>query len=409
MNTRTLLVGAIRLALASIARSKLRAGLTVLGILIGVTAVVIVTALAGGASRSVADKIDSFGSNILFISPESVQQSGVRSKTVGRLTENDARALAREAVSVARVAPWLSAQGQVVFGDRNVSTLIAGATSAFFPVRRYTVAKGALWSETDETFSTKVCVIGRTVAEKLFGEGDPVGQLIRIGRAPFRIVGVLSPKGSSTFGEDQDDRVMMPIGTFRTRVSHTAPGRVDLILASSSSEQTTQRAKTQIESILRQRHRIAEGRDLDFRVNTQSEFRRTQDGIASVLSALLLAVAAVSLVVGGIGVMNIMLVSVVERTREVGIRMSLGARQRDILVQFLVEAVVLSLVGGILGIVVGSAVTLGLGYAIGWDVSPSLGAIGLAVATSATIGVVFGFLPARRAASLDPIEALRAE
>jgi putative ABC transport system permease protein len=405
----TLVFGAIRLALSAIVRNKMRAALTVLGILIGVTAVVLVTALAGGASQSVGSQIDSFGSNMLFINPESVQQSGVRAKSTGRLTEADGKAIAREANSVTNVAPWLSTVSQVIYGDKNVSTMVVGTTTSYFPIRRFNVGKGEMWTESDEILKTKVCLVGATVATKLFGTEDPIGHTIRIGRYPYRIIGVLEAKGNSPFGEDQDDRLMMPVGSFRGRIMRTSPGRVDMLMASSSSEDTTQRAQDQITSILRQRHRIGDGRDSDFSVNTQAEFRQTQQAIADVLSALLLSVAAVSLVVGGIGVMNIMLVSVAERTREIGIRLSIGARERDILVQFLIEAVVLSLAGGVLGIILGSAATFALGKALGWNAVPTFESIAIAAATSALIGVVFGFLPARRAASLDPIEALRVE
>ena len=404
-----LVFGAIRLALSAIIRNKLRAALTVLGILIGVTAVVIVTALAGGASESVGSQIDNFGSNLLFVNPENVQSSGARSQVTGRLTENDAKAVARDAVSVERVAPFLSTMGQVVYGDKNAATMMAGTTTSYFPVRRFRIARGELWTESDELLKTKVCVVGTTVAEKLFGTDDPIGRTIRIGRSPYRVIGLLEPKGTSPFGEDQDDRLLMPIGSFRARVMHTSPGRVDMFMASSTSDQTTTRAQEQIEVILRQRHRIGADKASDFKVNTQAEFREAQQAIAGVLSALLLSVAAVSLVVGGIGVMNIMLVSVAERTREIGIRLSIGARERDILIQFLIEAIVLSLAGGVLGIVVGSGATIGLGRALGWNAAPSLESIAVAVGTSAVIGVVFGFLPARRAAKLDPIEALRQE
>ncbi len=402
------LLGALRLALGAIARNKMRAALTVLGIFIGITAVVIVTAASTSATDSITNAIDSVAANALYVSPQSSQASGAKSKTSGRLTENDGRAIAREAVSVSGVAPWLSTPGQIVYGDKNWSTTLIGTGLSFFPIRRYTIASGALWTENDETFKTKVCVIGQTVATNLFGTSDPVGRTIRLGRSPYAVIGVLASRGTSFFGDDQDDILMMPIGSFRARVMHTSPGRTDQLLVSATSDQTTGRAKAQIESILRQRHRVERGRD-DFYVSSQAELRQSTDAILDTVTDLTFGVALVSLLVGGIGVMNIMLVSVAERTREIGIRMSIGAREGDILVQFLVEAIVLTMIGGVLGIVAGSAITIGIGRVLSSPMTPSAASLGIAVTTSVAIGTVFGFLPAWRAAKLDPMAALRVE
>ena len=404
-----LLLNAIRLAFEAVVRNKVRAFLTVLGVLIGVLAIVSVTTLAEGASSQVGGQIDSFAANALFISPQSVQNSGARGKVTGRLTEGDAKAIQREAPSVSAAAPFISTQIQMVYADRNVITMAAGVTLPYFPIRRYEVAKGELWTESDELVKSKVCVIGGTVADKLFGTEDAVGRIVRIGVHPYRVIGVLARRGVSPFGEDQDDRIVMPIGSFRARILHTAPGRADMILASAASEEVTGRAEAQVRAILRQRHNIKDGADADFSVNTQREFRAMQEGITSALAALLVGVAAVSLLVGGIGVMNIMLVSVTERTREIGIRMSIGARKRDILLQFLVEAIVLTMVGGVLGVVLGVFGTFAIAKAFDWHVMPSLKGLGLALGTSTAIGVLFGYLPARRAANLDPIDALRSD
>jgi len=402
------ILGAFRLAFGAIARNMTRAVLTVMGILIGITAVVLVSALAESTSKQVGAQIDSFASNAIFVFSRPVQASGARSKGIGRITENDGRAIARDAVSVAGVAPWLGTQGQVVFGDKNWQTEIGGTTLPYFPIRRWTIGRGELWTESDEILKTKVCVIGQTVATNLFGTDDPVGQVIRVGRSPYRVVGVLAARGSSLFGDDQDDQIMMPIGSFRARVQHTSPGRVDVLMISATSDQTVGRAEEQMANILRQRHHLDQGRD-DFEVRSQAEMREKTDNILGTLSLLGIAVAAMSLLVGGVGVMNIMLVSVAERTREIGIRMSIGARERDILVQFLVEAIVLTLVGGVLGILLGSAAAVGIGRAIEYPMAPSVRAVVIAVATSIAIGTVFGFLPALRAAKLDPIAALRVE
>jgi putative ABC transport system permease protein len=403
-----LLIGAIRVALGAIARNKTRAALTVLGILIGITAVVIVTALGTSTSQQIGGEIDSFAANALFVWPQPVQASGARSRVVGRLTEADGRAIAREAVSVSAVAPFLQTAGQVVYGDKNVQTNFIGTTLAYFPIRRFSIADGSNWTDTDELLKTKVCVVGKTVATNLFGNEDPVGRTVRVGRSPYRIVGILAPRGSSPFGDDQDDRLMMPIGSFRARVMHTSPGRADQLIIGATSEQTVNRAIEQIQGIIRQRHHLEPGRD-DFQVKSQAEMRDMQQAITDTLSALLLGVAGISLLVGGVGVMNIMLVSVAERTREIGIRMSIGARERDILVQFMIEAVVLTAMGGILGLVVGSAATFGIGRALAYPMAPSPMWLGVALGVSVAIGLIFGFLPAWRAAKLDPIAALRVE
>jgi putative ABC transport system permease protein len=280
-------------------------------------------------------------------------------------------------------------------------------TLPYYTIRRWTIARGENWTETDELLKTKVCVVGKTVVTKLFGTDDPVGRTIRIGRSPYRVIGVLGSRGSSSFGDDQDDRVMMPASSYRARVMHMPPGRADQLMFSATSEQTVEHARQQIATILRQRHNIATGSSDDFDMRTQAEQRETTDSILGMLSLFGIAVAAISLLVGGVGVMNIMLVSVAERTREIGIRMSIGARERDILIQFLVEAVMLTLVGGVLGIVVGSLAALGIGQALDMSMVPTPRAILVAVGTSAAIGTLFGFLPAWRAAKLDPIVALR--
>ena len=404
-----MIFGAFSLAFGAIARNTTRAVLTVLGILIGITAVIIVAALADSTSSAVATSIDSMASNALYVWPQPVQASGAKSKFVGRLTENDLHAITREAVSIENGAPFLDTAGQVVYGDKNASTYIVGTTLAYYQIRRFTIARGQNWTENDELLKTKVCVLGQTVATNLFGTEDPIGHTVRIGRSPYRVIGLLTPRGSSSFGDDQDDRLMMPAGSFRARVVHMPPGRADQLMFSASSPETVERAKAQISSILRQRHHIAPGSKDDFQMRTQAEMRETTDAIFGTLSLLGIAVAAISLLVGGVGVMNIMLVSVAERTREIGIRMSIGARERDILMQFLVEAVVLTLIGGVLGIVVGSVGAVGIGRALDLPMAPSAKAIAVAVATSLLIGTAFGFLPAWRAAKLDPIAALRVE
>ena len=403
------LLAAVRLALRAIARSKLRSALTVLGILIGVAAVVVAVALGTGVRKRVLGEISSLGANTIYIFPQATQSSGARRKDTGRLTEADGAALLKEATSVVAVTPFSSISVHVVAGDRNAATQVMGVTRNYWEVRGFTFAKGQSFTEADEQLKAKVVVLGETARENLFGVEEALGQYVRIGRYPYRVIGVLEKKGQSPFGEDQDDRVIMSIGSFRSRVLPSGPGRVHMLLASASDERTVDRATAQIEEILRQRHGIDPDDEPDFVIRTQAEFRRSQEAIFDVLTALLSSIAAVSLLVGGIGVMNIMLVSVTERTREIGIRMAIGAGEWDILVQFLVEAVTLSLFGGLVGLAVGLGLIRVLIDALGWSMELPLSAVAMAIGTSAGIGIIFGFLPARRAARMDPITALRHE
>jgi putative ABC transport system permease protein len=402
---------ALLLALYAVVRGKARAALTVLGILIGVAAVVIVTALGTGVKDRIETQIKGLGSNIMFVWGQPNQSSGARGArgAAGRLTEADAKAIMREATSVARVVGFLQAQAQVVAGDKNVATMVAGSSKDYLEVRGFTVATGSNFTETDERMKTKVCLLGTTVKENLFGAEDAVGKVIRVGRYPFRVVGVLAPKGQTPSGDDQDDRILIPAGTFRSRVLPTAPGRVHALLISATSDRTIERAASQTEAILRQRHGIDADREPDFAIRTQAEFLRTQEEILGTLRALLIGIAMVALGVGGIGVMNIMLVSVTERTREIGIRMAIGAREADVRFQFLVEAVTLCLIGGLAGTLVGLGAIYAFSRALGWSMMLPPASLAMALATSFGTGVFFGFWPAQRASRLDPIEALRHE
>jgi putative ABC transport system permease protein len=401
----------IRLAIRAIVRNPLRASLTVLGILIGVAAVVTVTALGSGARDHVSQQIQAIGSNFIIIFPQPPQASGARG-TQGsgmRLTEDDARAILRDSPSLAAIAPSVRAGAQVVYGDQNWSTSIVGTTRSYLTVRNWAVERGEAWDAHDETIKSKVVMLGNTVAHKLFGTEDPIGRSLRIGRYPYRVVGVLALKGEAPFGLDQDDLVLMPSTSFRARILHTPPGFAGALVASATSPETTGRAVRQIDAILRQRHHLEAGREPDFTIRTQKEFADLQARIYNILTDLLVFVAAISLIVGGIGVMNIMLVSVTERTREIGIRMAIGAREGDIRTQFLVEAVALSVLGGLAGVATGGVAILALRSLLEWHMAISPLAIGASVAVSGATGVVFGFIPARRAAGLDPIEALRHE
>jgi putative ABC transport system permease protein len=401
---------AIAIAMRAVVRNKLRATLTILGITIGIAAVVTMTALGEGARAKINGQITNLGSNALIVFPQSARASGARTTNTGtKLSELDCEALERESTSIRRAVPFLRSSAQVVYEGQNSKSEVIGTRNGYLDVRNWKLDKGEVWTASSEAVSEKVVLIGASTAKDLFGSADPVGRLVRIGKYPFRVLGVLEEKGPSPFGRSQDDVVLMPITTMRSHVRSTRPNETDAIMMSASSPETTERAKKQAENILRQRHHIQEGDEDDFLVRSQAEFQQMQDAIYGALSLLLIGIAAVSLVVGGIGVMNIMLVSVTERTREIGIRMAIGAREFDILGQFLIEALVLATLGGLIGTLIGYGMIVGLGAALDLPMKLQPAALVIALSTSTVIGLVFGFFPALRAARMDPVQALGRE
>jgi putative ABC transport system permease protein len=404
----------LRIALRALAINKLRSALTMLGIVIGVGAVIVMIAVGAGAQKRVEEQIRALGSNLLLIMSGARTQGGVR-LAVGSgqtLSEDDVIAINRE-IPEALAAPALRGGAQVVWGNANWSTQIYGTTPEYLLVREWQLAAGRPFEPSETSGAGKVCLIGSTVARGLFGSTDPVGQVVRIKRVPFTVIGVLETKGQSLMGTDQDDLIIMPISTARGRVLGSATQAkqraVGTIWVKAAEGYDTKLVEEQVRALLRQRHRLQPGSDDDFSLRNLQEVMSAQEASSRVLALLLAAVASVSLLVGGIGIMNIMLVSVTERTREVGLRMAVGARTRDILGQFLVEAVTLSLIGGLIGVALGTGTSLAIGSFLGWPVLLSPEAIGLAVAFAFVIGVFFGFYPARKAARLNPVEALRFE
>jgi len=410
MNTLQLL----RVALRSLAVNKLRSALTMLGIVIGVGAVIVMIAVGAGAQQRVEEQIRALGSNLLLVMPGSTTAGGVRMGfgSGSTLTEDDVLAVNRE-IPEALAAPALRGSAQVVWGNANWSTQIYGVTPEYLDVRQWPLASGRSFEPAEMAGAGKVALIGATVARQLFGNSDPVDQVIRVKRVPFTIIGVLETKGQSLMGTDQDDLILMPLSTARTRVIGSASAAkqrsVGTIWVKVADGLDTKVVEDQVRGLLRQRHRLQAGADDDFSLRNLQEVMSAQEASSRVLALLLAAVASVSLLVGGIGIMNIMLVSVTERTREIGLRMAVGARTRDILGQFLVEAVTLSLIGGLIGVALGVGAAVAIANFAGWRVALSPEAVALAVAFAFVIGVFFGFYPARKAARLNPVEALRFE
>jgi len=408
------LLATLRIALRALRVNKLRSVLTMLGIIIGVGAVITMIAVGGGAQARVEEQIKSLGSNLMIIIPGSTTSGGVRlgGSSAQTLTEDDAWAITREVQEVQSSAPSNRGSGQIVAGNSNWSTVIYGVTPEYLEVRDWPIVSGRGFEPQEISGAGKVALIGQSVAKQLFGEADPVDQQIRVRKVPFIIVGVLDRKGQSMMGTDQDDVILVPLTTARNRLFGNPQGklrRVSVISVKVRDGQNMKDAEDRIRELMRQRHKLQPGADDDFTIRNLTEILQAQEASSKVLTLLLAAVASVSLLVGGIGIMNIMLVSVTERTREIGLRMAVGARANDILKQFLVEAVTLSLIGGLLGIALGLGGSLAIGQFAGWRTSLSGASIVLAVGFAAAIGIFFGFYPARKASRLLPIEALRYE
>jgi len=406
------------LSLRQLAKNKLRSGLTVLGVVIGIAAVTVMVSIGQGGQALIQDEFRNLGSNVLIVFPTWKESAGgTREGRAQTLTGEDAKAIAEECPAVRAASPLVGAGGQVVGGGTNWKPeVMQGVGPDFLLVRNLRIAGGEFFTDRDVAAANKVCVIGQTVARKLFPGQDPVGQLVRIKNIPFTIIGVLEPKGADLGGRDQDDNLLMPYTTARKRLQGSQFANVDLILLSARSEVESAQAEKEVAALLAERHKIPPGARNDFDINNTVEIARVMNIITGSMTAMLSAIAAISLLVGGVGIMNIMLVSVTERTKEIGIRMALGARPRDILRQFLIESMVLSAVGGLIGIALGVAGAAGVTAIINaflpsakWPLVISIPAALGALAFAAAVGIFFGFYPALRASRLDPIDALRFE
>jgi putative ABC transport system permease protein len=399
----------IRVALRALARNKMRTILTMLGIIIGVGAVICAVAIGQGASEQVQQQISNLGDNIIFVSAGSVTTNGVRMGTSATktLTVQDAEAIQQHVPSIALVSPGVGASVQIVNGNQNWYTRVSGAGPDFLQIRKWPLDHGSNFSQRDVDVASNVCLIGQTVVQQLFGDQDPVDQVVRVQNIPFRIVGELASKGQSTFGQDQDDTLVIPFTTVQKKISGI--DWLQNIIASASSQTEIPSAQKQISALLRQRHHLRPNEDDDFSIRNPVDIAQTQQNTVNIFRLLLASIASVSLLVGGIGIMNIMLVSVTERTREIGVRMAVGATEEDVQRQFLSEAVVLSSLGGLAGIALGVIASMVIAHIFQWLVVVSPTSVGVAAFFSAAVGIFFGYYPARKAARLDPIEALRYE
>jgi putative ABC transport system permease protein len=398
----------ILLAFRSIRRNVLRSSLTILGIVIGVAAVITMVTLGDGATAQVTADISSLGSNMLHIRPgQGFRGPGGTRSTADMFEVDDAEAVSQEIFGLEAVAPTASRSQQAIYGNKNWSTSIMGTTNAYFQVRDWELKGGRNFTESELRAGRTVCILGSTVHKELFGDQDPLGATIRLQKLSCQVIGVLESKGQTGFGRDQDDIVMIPLRTLQRRIAGN--NDVDAIYLSAQEGMSTTAVKEDIERLMRERRRIAPGEDEDFHVRDMQEIVSTLTTTTRVLTALLGAVAAVSLLVGGIGIMNIMLVSVTERTREIGTRLAIGALEREVLMQFLVEAVVLSSFGGLFGIILGLLAAGAGAHVLGMPFVLNPGIVVIAVVFSVAVGVIFGYFPARKAARLDPIEALRHE
>ena len=398
-----------RIALRALRRNKVRSALTALGVIIGVASVIAMIALSSGARAAIDEQIQGQGTNLVYVSAGSFGRGGVRSGAgaVTTLTLDDFKAIVEQVPSVARATPVVRGRAQVIAGNENWGTSVEGGNEDYLVVRNWPIASGANLAPRDVQVADKVCLLGATVARNLFPGADPVGQVIRLRNLPFRVVGVLAPKGQGQWGQDQDDLVLAPYTTLQRKLLGIT--FIHQIMLSATGGETVEDAAGGATRVLRQRHRIQNPDEDDFSVRTVEEMAQARVQLANTMTGLLMSVASVSLLVGGIGIMNIMLVSVTERTREIGLRMAVGARTRDILRQFLAEAISLSVLGGAVGIVLGVSVSQALTRGLGWPALVTPASILLAFGFSAAVGVFFGYYPAWKAANLDPIEALRYE